>query len=184
MYQPLLWLKASGSVASCFHCLVYVYLMSCHYCCCYRFTNTGAVVMIIIKLLTKQTKPKYYDGDSVKPELLRFVVTVLFIFHWCTVASNIVILSRILVSWYHSSVNYHPHRSNQNIESSSVSLCKLVLHLNCFSQSLPWSYISICAGPTVTSVNRQQTKHQVNNTKGKKCFTQWMAWKVPFLVLS
>ena len=70
-----------------------------------------------------------------------------------------------------SSVSLQPHISNQNIESSSLSLCKLVIYLNCFLRYLVQSYISRGARPKVTSLNRQHTKYEVNNTKGKKYFT-------------
>ena len=60
----------------------------------------------------------------------------------------------------HSSVNPQPHRSNQNIESSSVSFNILGIHLNCFLRSLVRSLISRGARPTVKSVNRQKTKYQ------------------------
>ena len=37
---------------------------------------------------------------------------------------------------FQSSLNRQPHRSNQNIEYSSVSFCILGIHLNCFQWSL------------------------------------------------
>ena len=57
-YQPRWWLRASGSVVWCFRCLVTVYAMSCHYRCCYIFTTTGVIFLIIAKSPTTHIKPK------------------------------------------------------------------------------------------------------------------------------
>ena len=59
-----------------------------------------------------------------------------------------------------SIVGSQPHISNQNTESSSVSLCILVIHRNRFQRSLVQPEKGIWARPTVTSVNRQQKKYQ------------------------
>ena len=88
----------------------------------------------------------------------------------------------VLLSW--SSIYRQPHRSNQRIESSSASLCIFRIHLNCFQRSLVRSEKGRWARPTVTSVNRQQTKYQINNQKDNKYFTWWLAWKWPSLVPS
>ena len=81
------------------------------------------------------------------------------------------LLSLLLMSLTLSSLNFQPHRFNQNIESSSVSLCIFRIHLNCFQRSLVLSKKCRWSHPTVTSVNCQQTKYQANNPKGKKNFT-------------
>ena len=62
-----------------------------------------------------------------------------------------------------SIVGIQPHRSNQKIESSSVSLCKFEIHLNNFQRSLDQSKKYIWEHPTVIIENCQQKKYQVNN---------------------
>ena len=77
------------------------------------------------------------------------------------------ILSLLLVSLSSSSLNFQPHRSNQRIESSSVSLCIFIIHLNCFQRSLFRLEISRLACPPVTSVtiNRQNTKSTIQKLR-------------------
>ena len=42
----------------CHHCYVSVSSISCHSCCCYIFTTTNVIVLILTKLETTQIKPK------------------------------------------------------------------------------------------------------------------------------
>ena len=88
----------------------------------------------------------------------------------------------MLLSW--SSLYCQPHRYNRRIESSLVSLCIFGIHLNSFQKYLVLLEKSRWVRPTGTSVNRQQKKYQVNNPKDKKCFTWWLDWKWPSLVMN
>ena len=74
-----------------------------------------------------------------------------------------------------------PHRSYQNIEYSSVSLCILGIHLNRFQRSLDQSRKGRWACPTVTRVNRKRKNYQVNNKeKINISISGWIGWDLPW----
>ena len=102
-------------------------------------------------------QPWWWLGESGSVVCCRHcLVNVLSIsshYRWC------YLLSLIPMSWYLSSLKLQPHRLNQKLESSSVSIFIFRIYLNCFQRSIVQSEKGRWARETVNSVNCQQTKN-------------------------
>ena len=99
---------------------------------------------------------------------LRAIGHVLFLSCQCPVTTCVVIYSVITMTLSLSSLNCQSQISNQSIESSSVSICKWGIHINCFQQYCVQSEKVRWVCPTVTSLNPQYTKYQGNNNKTRQ----------------